>query len=193
MNIFEETQRIPAYLWCDKGTEFYNNVFKTFLNDNSIKLYSTENEQKAVIIERFNRTLKNKMWKYFTAIGKQEWSNKLLQKLIHEYNNKVHSSIEVTPYEASQNPKLIKEINQENNNANDDLMGKKPKFKIGQRVRIYKYKHHFEKGFTHSWTKEIFIITKIYYTQPITYGISSLDGESIIGRWYENQLIKSDF
>ena len=191
-NIFEQHQRIPKYLWCDKGTEFYNKVFTKFLNENDIKLYSTENEGKAVVVERLNRTLKNKMWKYFTAIGKQKWNNELLQKIVNEYNNDVHSSIKSTPLNASLNPETVKVVNIEND-VIVDTTPIKPKFKIGDRVRIFKYKNKFEKGFTAKWTNEIFIINKIHYTTPITYSIIDLNNEKILGRFYNNELQKTDF
>ena len=111
------------------------------------------------MVERLNKTLKGKMWKYFTAIGKQEWNNELLQKIVNDYNNTIHSTIKETPSSASKNPELVKEINEENE-ENTEI---KPKFEIGEYARIYKYKNKFEKGYTHSFTKEVFILDRIYY------------------------------
>ena len=65
--IVKTSKRNPKTLWVDNGSEFYNNVSKKWLVENEIKMYSTFNEGKAVVIERFNRTLKNRMYKYFTA------------------------------------------------------------------------------------------------------------------------------
>ena len=105
--LFEETpDRIPKKLWCDKGSEFYNKIFDKFLKENEIELYSTENEGKAVVIERFNRTIKNWMYKKFTEQGNRKWVE-ILQPLVERYNNKVHGSIGVTPKEASENPESI--------------------------------------------------------------------------------------
>ena len=186
-NIFEEHDRIPEYIWFDKEAGIKSNYFKRFLIENNIILYHTENQGKSVFAERFIRTLKNKMYKYFTAIGKQEWNKSLLDKIVDDYNNTVHSSINITPKEASDDPELVKLNN--NNKSNF----KKPKFQIGDRVRIFKWKNKFEKGFTTKWTDEIFIITRVNHTNPTTYEIIDLDNEKILGRFYENELQKTIF
>ena len=95
------------------------------------------------------------MWKHFTAVGNQKWNNDLLQAIAEKYNNKVHSSIKVTPFEASNNPELFKGVNNINNHKNDSLP-EKIKFKVGDHVRIFKYKKHFDKGFVSKWTNKIF-------------------------------------
>ena len=190
--IFENDQRIPDYIWFDKESAIKSKYFDKFLKENDIKLYHTENEGKSVFAERFIRTLKNKMWKYFTAVGNQKWNNALLQKIVNEYNNTVHSSIHVTPKEASEKPELVKEINEQHNHENDNLK-EKIKFKIGDKVRIFKYKNKFEKGYETKWTKEIFIVDRIYYTKPITYSLRDLNGEKILGRMYGNEMQKSKF
>jgi len=186
-NIFEEHDRIPKFIWFDKEAGIKSNYFKRFLIENNIILYHTENQGKSVFAERFIRTLKNKMYKYFTAIGKQEWNKSLLDKIVDDYNNTVHSSINITPKEASDDPELVKLNN--NNKSNF----KKPKFQIGDRVRIFKWKNKFEKGFTTKWTDEIFIITRVNHTSPTTYEIIDLDNEKILGRFYENELQKTIF
>jgi len=155
--IFKESNRKPKKLWVDKGKEFYNKNVKEL----GMEIYSTENEGKAVVIERFNRTLKNKMYKKFTDIGSQKWLKILPEVLKNDYNNKIHSSIKVTPQQASDNPEIILGKVSENsyeNESNSELVKQKPKFKIGNRVRIFKYKNKFEKGYVGYWTKEIFKI-----------------------------------
>ena len=67
----------PNKIWVDKGSEFYNNCFKKWLKDNDIEMYSIHNEEKSVATERFIRTLKNKIYKYITAISKNVYFNKL--------------------------------------------------------------------------------------------------------------------
>ena len=95
-------------MWVDNGSEFYNNIFKKWLVENEIKMYSTFNEGEAVVIERFNRTLKNKMYKYFTANNTYKYVD-VLPDFIKEYNNHKHSTIKMTPTEASMkyNEKVI--------------------------------------------------------------------------------------
>ena len=90
--ILKESNRKPNKIWIDKGSEFYNNSFKKWLQDNDIVMYSTNNEGKSVIAERFIRTLKNKIYKYMTAISKNVYIDKL-DDIVKEYNNKYHTSI----------------------------------------------------------------------------------------------------
>ena len=176
--------RKPKKLWTDSGKEFLNKEFKQFLNKNNVEIYQTFNEGKAVVVERFNRTIKEKMWRYFTEHNTKKYLD-ILPKLLNEYNNSYHSTIKMTPTQGSKpNNKIIyiHEINSD-----------KPKFKIGDRVRIYKYKKHFEKGYETNWTKEIFVIDKILKTNPITYQIKDLNNEPIIGSFYFKELQKTIF
>jgi hypothetical protein len=133
------------------------------------------------------------MFKQFTIQGHQKWF-KLLPEIMDKYNNKIHSSIKETPANVSKNPELIEDVTRYNNNYNEyHLDKKKPKFKMGQRVRIFKYKKMFEKGFTGYWTDEVFVINEILPSTPITYKIKALDGEEIIGTFYTSELQASDF
>ena len=125
-------------------------------------------------------------------MANQKWNIDLLQAIVEKYNNKIHSSIKLTPLEASENPELIKDINNINNHKNDSLK-EKIKFKVCDHVRIFKYKKHFDKGFVSKWTSEIFIIKKILNTKPITYRIIDQSGEDIIGRFYDNELQRTSF
>ena len=125
--------RNPKKLWTDAGKEFLNKEFKKFLTGNDIELYQTYNEGKAVVVERFNRTLKEKMWRYFT----ESQSNKYLEvlpQILSAYNNTFHSTIKMTPVQGS------KKENEHKIRYVSYPVKEKPKFKIGDRVRIYKYK-----------------------------------------------------
>ena len=95
--VFKKSKRKPEMLWTDKGSEFISKHFKEFLKKNKIKLYHTENEEKSSIVERWNKTMKNRMWKMFSANN----STIYWDKLVDDYNNTKHSSIEMTPTEAS--------------------------------------------------------------------------------------------
>ena len=97
----------PKKLWVDNGSEFYDKTFKNWLNDNNIQMYSSFNEGKAVVIERFNRTLKNKMFKYFTANATYKYID-ILSSLINEYNNKKHSSTKLSPNELYFDKNIVK-------------------------------------------------------------------------------------
>ena len=93
--IFKEGRK-PQYLWVDKGKEFYNKHVKDLLEKNGIQIYSTENEEKSSVVERWNRTIKSKMWKQFTVQGNTMYPD-TLPKLVKQYNNTKHSSIKMTP------------------------------------------------------------------------------------------------
>ena len=94
--IIDDSKRKPNRIWVDKGREFYYNSFKKWLQDNIIVMYSTNNERKSVIAERFTRRLKNKIYKYMTAISKNVYTDKL-DDIANEYNNKYHTSIKMKP------------------------------------------------------------------------------------------------
>ena len=135
--IFKE--RKPKFLWTHRGTEFYNKQVQDLLNENNIKLYSTNNSEiKSAVIERFNRTFKNMMYKKFTENNNTIFHN-ILDELVNNYNNKYHSTIKMTPIEGSKkiNEKKIKDI------YNFEKTKKPGKFKIGDRVRISLENKHF--------------------------------------------------
>ena len=136
--IFEE--RKPEKMWVE-GKEFYNKDVKDL-----IELYSTENEKKSNVVERWIRTMKEKMWKYFTANSTNVYLNQL-SGLVKEYNNTRHSSIKMTPTNAS---KKENELTVWRNLYPEHLEIRdiNPKFSVGDKVRISKKKKTFEKGYT---------------------------------------------
>ena len=91
--------RKPEYLWTDKGSEFYNKHVKDLLAKNKITFFSTENEEKSSVVERWNKTIKNKMWKQFTIQGNTQYLD-ILPKMLKQYNNTKHRSTKMTPVEA---------------------------------------------------------------------------------------------
>ena len=181
--------RKPEYLWTDKGKEYYNKHVKEVLDKNKITLYSTENEEKSSVCERWNRTIKTKMWKQFTVQGNTQYLD-MLPKLVKQYNNTKHSSIKMTPVEAS---KKKNEGSVYFNLYGDmETLKQKPKFKVGDKVRISKYKRKvFDKGCTANWSEEVFTVDKIQYTNPITYKIRDLNDEQIQGSFYTEELLKA--
>jgi hypothetical protein len=178
------TDRQPAHLQTDKGTEFLNRNFQSMLRKNSIRFYTSENSDiKASVVERFNRTLKTKMWKYFTYKNTYRYID-VLQDLVHSYNNTYHRSIGMTPSQVS--------------NENEDVIRKRlygekksnPKWKysVGDNVRIAKGRIVFKKGYLPSWSEEIFKIQACIPTDPVTYELSDLKGDIIKGKFYEAEL-----
>ena len=128
-SIFKEG-RGPQYLWVDKGKEFYNKHLKGLLEKNGILMYSTENEEKSSVVERWNRTIKSKMWKQFTIQGNTQYLD-MLPKLVKQYNNTKHSSTKMTPIEASN--KKNEGTVYFNLYGDMETSKQKPKFKIGVR------------------------------------------------------------
>ena len=112
-------------------------------------MYSAFNEGKSVVAERFIRTLKNKLYKHMTATGKNVYYD-VLDDVVNEYNNTKHNTIKMKPIDAGDNKRVY--IDEHNE--------KDSKFKVGDRVRISKFKYIFAKGYTPKWSTEIFIIIK---------------------------------
>ena len=141
-------------------------------------MYSTFNEGKSVIAERFIRTLKNKIYKHMTAISKNVYVD-ALDDIVNKYKNTVHKTIKMKRIDVTDDS--FAEYNEESNK-------KDPKFKVGGYARISKYKNIFAKGYAPNWSEEVFVINKINNTVPWTYAISDLNGEEITGSFYEKEL-----
>jgi hypothetical protein len=158
-----------------------------------VELYSTENEEKSSVVERWNRTMKEKMWKYFSTNSTSVYIN-VLDELVDQYNNTTHSSTKHTPIEASKKKnetRVWMNLYPDHDKVMEHTTHIKPKFSIGDRVRINKKKKTFEKGYTPRWTEEVFTITVVQHTSPVTYKISDHNGEEIQGTFYEAELQKT--
>ena len=149
-SILNNSKTKPNKIWVDQGSEFYNNHFKKWLKHNNIEIYSTYNEGKYVVAERFIRTLKNKIYKNLTAISKNVYFD-VLNYIVDEYKNTYHKTIKMKPIDVKSDS--FAEYNEEPNE-------KDPKFKVGDHVRISKYKHIFPKGYAANWSEEIFVVKK---------------------------------
>ena len=172
--IIKQSRAKPNKIWVDQGSEFYNDVFKKWLSDNDIIMYSTYNEGKSVVAERFIRTLKNKLYKHMTATGKNVYYD-VLDDIVNEYNNNKHSTIKMKPKDVGDNKRVYIDEHKE----------KDSRFKVGDRVKISKFKNIFAKGYTPNWSKEIFFVDNINDTVPYTYNLKDLNHEEIIGSFYD--------
>ena len=179
---FQQSNRKPNKIWVDKGSEFYNAYFKKWLRVNDIVMYSTYNEEKSVVAERFIRTLKSKIYKYMTSISKNVYIDKL-DDIVNEYNNTYHTTIKMKPIAVKDNTDI---------NTSKEINDKDPKFKVDDHVRISKNKNIFTKGYMPNWSEEVFVIKKVKNTVPWTYVINDLNGEEIIGTFYEKELQKTN-
>lgn len=187
-SIFDSLGYRIKYLHVDAGKEFYNSTVTKLLDDYDIERYSTFTTKKAAICERFNRTLKSRMWKEFSMNGNYKWIG-ILDKLVNEYNKSYHRTIKMRPIDVNfSNEQLL--LNSVYNYERHFLHDKNPKFRIGDPVRLSKYKHLFEKSYTPNWTTEIFRIRKVQTnTDPTTYLLSDYQGEDISGSVYEHELL----
>ena len=181
-SILKQSNRKTNKIWVDKGSEFYNAYFKKWLRDNDIVMYSTHNERKFVVAERFIRTIKSKIYKYMTSISKNVYIDKL-DDIVDEYNNTYHTTIKMKPIDVKDNTFI---------NTDKEINNKDPKFKVGDRVRISKYKSIFAKGYMPNWSEEVFVIKKVKNTVLWTYVINDLNGEEITGTFYEKELQKTN-
>ena len=191
-DVVEAFEKILADQKCtmvqsDKRIEFLNTSFQSVLRRHGIHFYESENEDlKAAVVERFNRSLKDKMFRYFTHLNTRRYVD-ALDDLLHSYNNTHHRSIGMAPSEV--------------NEANEDVVRArlyplKPKsfnwkYDIGDRVRIAMQRQPFRKGYLGQWSEELFEITSRLPTTPVTYEIRDLAGEPIKGRFYEAEIQKT--
>lgn len=182
--------RKPLKLQTDKGTEFRNKVFQRFLKEEGVDFFVTQNEDiKASIVERFNRTLKEKLWRYFTKKNTLRYVE-VLQPMVQSYNRSYHRSIKRAPADVST-------TNQEEvwqtlyGHPRDTLnKGQPPKLKGGDRVRISKARRTFKKGYLPSWSEELFTISRLKKTTPPTYVLKDDNGEELEGTFYQEELQK---
>jgi len=141
------------------------------------------------MVERWNRTMKEKMFKYFSANSTRKYID-ILDKLVDQYNNKIHSSIGMSSKEASE-PKNETKVWRKLYDNYVPAKRQKSKFKIADKVRITRKKGIFEKGYTSIWTEEVFTISEVRYTDPITYKIVDYNNEEIQGTFYGQKLQKN--
>ena len=140
-SILKKSNRKPNKIWVDKGGEFYNRSVKSWLEKNDIKMYSTHNEGKSVVAERFIRAMKNKIYKYMSSISKNVYIDKV-DDIVHKYNNTKHRTMNAIDIKDNTYTDFGKKVND-----ND------PKFKVGDHVRISNYKNIFAKGYTPNWSE----------------------------------------
>lgn len=187
-DIFQQSKRKPLKIQTDLGGEFVNKVFKTFLEKHNITLYHIYNpDTKACIVERFNRTLKARMWRYFTHEASHRYLE-VLPDLLHAYNHSKHRSIGMSPSEVNDTNVLTVWHSLYGNKSRNPVNSLKMKFKIGDKVRISKEKMAFEKGYEENWSTEVFIITQCKNRKPFVYVLEDLAGEPITGTFYEHEL-----
>lgn len=187
-DLFSKTNRKPKFLWVDKGGEFYNTGLTNYLKEFNISMYSTFSESKSVVVERFNRTIKDFIFRYFTSHNTKKWIN-IIPKFLDMYNNRIHSTIKMTPTEAS-NKENEDEVYQTfvDKDIKERLL-QPPNYDVGDIVRISRLKNIFEKGYDHNWSLNVYNIHRVLPTAPVTYILSDGTGEIIKGSFYDNEIL----
>jgi len=159
------------------------------LADRKIKFFTSENDDiKASVVERVQRTLKSKIWRHFSRHNTSRYID-VLPDLVESYNNSYHRSIKRTP--ASVNLDNQEEVWHLLYGAKKGYIKPKIALKAGDTVRISKTRYIFAKGYTANWTEELFTVSEVRTkTDPVTYRIKDLNGEEIKGSFYEAELQK---
>ncbi len=179
-NMVRKLPDIPQTIITDKGTEYYNSKMKNLFDRLAIKHYSIRGRHKACVAERFIRTLKSRLEKYFWATKKHKWID-VLPQFIENYNKTYHRSIKMAPNDVTEEnrAKVFKTLyphTQDN---------KPPRLEVGDRVRLLRPKTIFEKGYAQSWTTEIYKIEKTFSESGVDfYTISDAEGNVLPRKKY---------
>ena len=183
-DIFREG-RIPKRIQTDQGKEFENRHVLSLFHQYNIELFSVKSAYKAALVERLNRTLKHKMWRYFTMSTQQNWT-RVLQDIVYSYNHSVHRTLGCKPADVTaSNAGEVREKAFKRRPAS----AKKSDIQVGDKVRISKVKSIFAKGYLPNWTEEIFTVDSINRkTSPITYKLKDYRDEVIDGSFYRQEI-----
>lgn len=185
--VLSTSKNIPNNLQTDMGKEFYNKEFTDLMRKYNINHYSSYSNLKSSIVERVNRTLKSMMWKDFSLQGSYKWLD-LLPKITERYNSTKHRTTGYKPIDVTS--KNATKILKTAFNHIKTVDPKPLKFKVGDSVRLSKYRSVFDKGYTPNWSNEIFKIFKVKLTNPTTYILMDSNKEEIKGGFYEHELQK---
>src|SRR3981189_3758693 len=150
----------PIKLQTDQGLEFESRSMQRFFHDNDIEQFSVKSKFKAAMVERFIRTRKTKMWRFFTHNNTRRWLQ-VLPKLIDGYNKSYHRSIDTMPNKVNEDTEMELWLLKQPTKGGDV-----PKVQVGDTVRLSKAKNVFEKGYLPSWTEEVFTVSKVNSKPP---------------------------
>lgn len=185
--IFETTGRVCKNMHTDQGSEF-KGAFKQLMQEYSVNHYHTQSHLHASIVERFNKTIKIQLFKELHYHGSVRWID-FIHSVLNQYNYRVHSTIKMAPAN-------VKKIHEKS--LLETVYSRKytlvpPKYKVGDCVRISKYKALFDRSFHPSWSTEIFKIARVRYTTPITYDLIDYQGDPVVGSFYEHEIAKTKY
>ena len=190
-DLFNSSQRKPVKLQTDDGKEFLNTIFQTFLKQHGVTHFTLTSAYKAALAERFNRSIKSRMWRYFSHVGNHKWLN-VLPLLIQSYNASVHRGIGMRPNDVSQENEMMLWEKQENKLPQTvTLRNPRTALKIGDHVKISVVnKNVFAKGYLPNFSEQVYVVAAVIYTEPVQYKLKNLMGKAVCGSWYAAELQK---
>lgn len=181
-SIFEEGT--PEHLWTDRGKEFTNKIVRALLKRERVNLYHTNSDIKASITERFNRTLRNKMFRDMTERSTREWLS-TLPTITATYNDTPHTFLKGdTPTQVFEGKSSYP--------IEAKVSLKPPKFKEGDIVRMRYKRGTFDRGYYPNWSWQTYRITDVHDTNPHTYSIEDGEEKKVKGKFYDWELLKSE-
>jgi transposase InsO family protein len=179
--------RVPQRFQTDDGKEFFNREVSAMLRDKDITHFSTHSDKKAAVVERFNRTLKSRLYVYFTAHKTKRYVD-VLQDIVYAYNHCVHRGIRMRPVDVDGEPAAAKAWMNLFYKDTCKQGAAYQKIADNQRVRITRWKGEFEKGYVPNWTREHFRIQKHSAHPHAVYKLRDAAGESVEGNFYSKEL-----
>ena len=189
-DVFEKCGETPEKIQTDKGSEFKCNLFTELLQDNNIEHYFSTSDRKCAVVERFNLTIQQLLYKLMANYNTYAWT-KLLPQAMQIYLNRKHSTIKMSPHDAEKekNQKKLKKIyNIKYQKAEKNK--KEAKFKVGDTVRIWLKRTTFHRGYYENYTREYFKIDKILNNLPVTrYKLKDILDEDIEGSFFDDELV----
>lgn len=185
--IFSESGRKPEKLQSDKGTEYTSVKFQKFLKDHGVKHFTVASDMKAIMAERFNRTLKDKLWKYFSNHNTFRYVD-VIQDIVQTYNNTTHSATKMKPIKVTTETTkhVLRNLYRKKLWSKDRIP--KYKFEKGSLVRVSNSKAPFTKGYLGRWSEEVFKVVKRYPRMRPVYKLEDLNGDPVAGTWYHEEL-----
>ena len=192
-DILQGRGQVPSKLHTDRGKEFLNTKFQSLLKKNNMHHYYTFSGKKSTIIERWNRTLKSRMYRMFTERNSLKWVD-MLEDLVSDYNNTTHRTTQMKPAyvnEKNQYKVLHRIQEQQQKKKRKNALKSGQRYRIGDIVRVSRAKSSFAKGYTPNWTEELFKVSEVHKTIPIIYRLEDLAGSKISGTFYAEELQKT--
>ena len=190
-DILQKCGKKPQKVQTDRGTEFICKTFEKYFRDEMIFHYLSYSDRKCPVIERFNLTIQQLIYKLMEYKSTSRWID-CIDQAMEIYLNRKHNTIKMTPLEAEKlkNEKEVRRNLFKFFNKNSREKPQKQKFKVGDKVRVWKYHRTFKRGYDSNFTDEYFTIYKVLKNLPvIRYQLKDYNGEEIVGNYFQEELV----